>query len=75
MTLREHLHHQIDRLPDDILQTIADFMFFVMERRNITPTYTEWSNKQWQNFSLEQFFREEDEVEYFLSEAKEVYHP
>ena len=75
MTLREHLHQQIDRLPDDILQTIADFMDFVMAKRQISPTYSEWGNKQWQNFSIEQFFKEEDEVEYTLSEAKEVYHP
>jgi len=75
MALREHLHQQIDRLPDDILQTIADFMFFVMARRQIPPVYTEWGNKHWQNFSLEHFFREEDEVEYSLSESKEVVHP
>lgn len=75
MTLREHLHQQIDRLPEDILQTIADFMDFVMAKRQKSPTYTEWNNQQWENFSLEQFFREEDEVEYSLSEAKEIYHP
>lgn len=75
MTLREHLHQQIDRLPDDILQSVADFMFFVIARRDIKTSYAEWGNKHWQDFSLEQFFREEDEVEYSLSEAKEVYHP
>ncbi len=75
MTLREHLHQQIDRLPEDILQTIADFMDFVMAKRQKSHPYTECNNQQWQDFSLNQFFREEDEVEYFLYEAKEVYQP
>ncbi|MEM9276296.1 MAG: hypothetical protein AAGA80_25585 [Cyanobacteria bacterium P01_F01_bin.143] len=35
--------------------------------------YTNWQNKDWQEFSLEQFFREEDEVEYSLEDAQEIY--
>jgi len=29
----------------------------------------------WQQFALEQLFREEDDVTYTLAEAREVYHP
>ena len=75
MTIRELLHHQLDQLPDDIIQQIADFTFFVMSRRNIAPAYVEWGDNEWQKFALGQFFREDDEVEYTLKEAKEVYHP
>ncbi|MCB0163073.1 MAG: hypothetical protein KDI79_02530 [Anaerolineae bacterium] len=75
MTIREQLHDQIDNLPDDIVQQIADFTLFVMTRRNLTPAYTDWQSSEWQDFVLSQFFREEDEVEYSLEDAQEVYHP
>ena len=75
MTIREQLHDQIDNLPDDIVQQIADFTLFVMTRRNLTPAYTDWQSSEWQAFVLSQFFREEDEVEYSLEDAQEVYHP
>lgn len=73
-TFREQLQKQIDTLPDDIVQQIADFTFFVMARREITPLYDDWDSHQWQDFSLEQFFREDDEVEYTLEDAQEIYH-
>jgi hypothetical protein len=75
VTFREQLQKQIDTLPDDIVQQIADFTFFVMARREVTPLYVDWTDSQWQDFSLEQFFHEDDEVEYTLEDAQEVYHP
>lgn len=74
MTARELLHKQIDRLPDEIVQQIADFTLFVMARREKLPAYEDWSEEDWEKFSLNQFFREEDEVKYSLSDAKEIYH-
>ena len=73
--LREQLQKQIDTLPDDIVQQIADFTSFMMARREIRPLYSEWSDHQWQDFSLGQFFRGEDEVEYSLNDAKDIYKP
>ena len=75
MTIRERLHKQIDSLPDDIVQQIADFTLFVMTRRQLSSDYVDWSSSQWQDFALEQLFREEDEAEYTLEDAQEVYHP
>ena len=75
VAFREQLQKQIDTLPDDIVQQIADFTFFVMTRREINPLYADWDSSQWQDFSLEQFFREDDEVEYSLEDAQEIYHP
>ncbi|MEA3351457.1 MAG: hypothetical protein U9Q82_12605 [Chloroflexota bacterium] len=75
VTFREQLHSQIDRLPDEVVQQISDFTFFVMTRQKITPMYNDWSNSQWQAFSLEQFFRGDEEVEYSLEDAEEIYHP
>jgi hypothetical protein len=64
LTVREQLHKQIDNLPDDIVQQIADFAQFMMAKQAISSAYVDWNNDQWQDFVLEQFFREEDEIEY-----------
>lgn len=73
--LREQLHEQIDRLPDDMVEQIADFTMYVMARRRIAPVHDEWGTSEWQAFVLDQFYREDDEVTYTLEEAKEVYKP
>lgn len=75
MTVRDQLYRQIDNLPDDIVEQIADFALFVMTRRQIAPEYEEWGSNQWQNFALEQLFREDDEIEYSLDDAQEIYKP
>ena len=74
MTIREQLHQQIDSLPDDIVQQIADFALFVMAKRKLSSTYVDWDDSQWQDFVLGQFFREADEVEYTLEDAQEIFH-
>jgi len=66
MTIREQLQKQIDKLPDDIVEQIADFTLFIMTRRKIAPDYEDWADRQWQEFALGQFLREDDEVEYTL---------
>lgn len=75
MTIREQLNRQIDTLPDEIVEQIADFALFVMARRQIAPTYEDWSSNQWQAFALDQLFREDDEVVYSLADAQEIYKP
>ena len=73
---RKQLHQQIESLPDEIVQQIADFTFFVMARRDIAPLYEDWTKREWQDFSLGQFLRDaDDEVEYTLDDAQEIYHP
>lgn len=72
-TLRERLHEQIDSLPDDIVEQIADFTLFVMKRRSVVPRYEDWNDELWHELALEQLFREDDEVEYSLKDAQEVY--
>jgi len=75
LTIREQLYKQIDNLPDDVVEQIADFTLFVMARRRITPGYVDWDSNQWQDFALGQLYREDDEVEYSLEDAQEIYHP
>jgi hypothetical protein len=74
MTIREKLHKQIDSLPDDLIEQIADFAFFMMAKRQISPDFAEWQEKDWQELALTQLFREDDEVEYTLKDAQEIYH-
>lgn len=75
--LRDELHRQIDALPADVLAEVADFTAFVIERRRHAGTYREWSDAGWRSFALGQFLRdaEDDDVEYSLADAQEIYRP
>lgn len=73
-TVRDQLHKQIDLLPDELVEQIADFVFFLLAKRKASG-YEEWEETQWQAFALGQFFRDNDEVTYTLADAKEVYRP
>ena len=74
--LRDKLHEQIDRLPDEVIEEIADFVLFLAAKQKISLNYQDWDDRQWQDFALAQFFRatEEEEVEYSLKDAREIYH-
>jgi hypothetical protein len=37
--------------------------------------YSNWEDKDWQKFSLQNFFCEENEIEYCLEDAQEIYKP
>lgn len=71
--IRQQLHKRIDSLPDDLIEEISDFTLFIMAKKKMSPSYEEWSEHQWQDFALAQFFQEEDDVEYSLADAREVY--
>ncbi len=71
MQIRKQLHQHIDKLPDDVIEQVADFTLFVMAKKQ--TLYEEWTARQWQDFALTQFFREEDDVEYSLADAQEIY--
>lgn len=72
---REQLHKQIDILPDELVEQVADFALFLLARQKVGLSYEEWDEQQWQQFSLDQFFREDEDVVYTLRDAKEIYHP
>ena len=71
MQIRKQLHQRIDNLADDALEQVADFTLFVMAKKQ--TLYEEWTVHQWQDFALTQFFGEEDDVEYSLADAQEIY--
>jgi hypothetical protein len=75
INIREQLSKQIEKLPDEVVEEIADFTMFIMARRQIKPEYEDWNEKLWQDFALQQFFREDEEVDYTLNDAQEVYRP
>ena len=68
VTIREQLHKQIDVLPDDVVEQIADFTVFLIAKKGV-----EIERSQWQDFALVQFFREDDEVVYSLDDAQDVF--
>lgn len=71
--VRQQLHQQIDNLPDDLVQIIADFAAFIITRRGKQVSYDDWEDQQWQDLALGQFIRENDDVEYTLDDAQEVF--
>ncbi len=74
VSTRERLSRQLNELPDDIVDEIADFTAFVLARRQISAKYLEWNEGEWNTFSLGQFLREmNDDVEYTIEDAAEVY--
>ncbi|MCC3406208.1 MAG: hypothetical protein JGK24_04375 [Microcoleus sp. PH2017_29_MFU_D_A] len=40
---------------------------------DIISEYTEWQSTEWQDYSLTQLFYEDDEIEYSLEDAQEIY--
>ena len=75
VTSREKLHQQIDQLPDRIVEPIVNFTSSMITQQNNIPEYSNWEDKDWQEFSLQIFFRKEDEIEYSLEDAQEIYTP
>ena len=79
-SIRDRLHKQIDGLPDELVEQVADFALFLLAKQKVAPLYENWSDQEWQDFALQQFFQEEEgaeqgEVEYTLRDAREVYYP
>lgn len=59
---------------DELIREIADFVAFVLARRRMLAPYADWTQDEWHQFALSQFLREtEDDVEYSLDDAQEVY--
>ncbi|RIK32385.1 MAG: hypothetical protein DCC56_00825 [Anaerolineae bacterium] len=75
--IRDRLHEQINRLPDELVEEVADFILFLAAKRKISNRYHDWDDRQWHEFAAQQFFRaeDEDEIEYSLKDAREVYRP
>lgn len=73
VTTRQQLHQQIDKLPDHLVEQIARFTQLITTGQNNILEYTNWQDQEWQEFSLQQFFSEEDEIEYSLEDAQEIY--
>ena len=68
---REQLHQQIDSLPDHLIDQVAKFVQVLTAKQEILE-YSDWESGKWQEFSLAQFFSEDDEIEYFLKDSQEV---
>ena len=74
LSLRELLQYQVATAPDDLLLEIADFIAFVVTRRQ-GVAYVDWTAPEWRDFTLSQFVRgTEGDVEYSLEDAQEIFH-
>jgi len=71
--LRKQMQQQIEKLPENVLREVADFMAFILARRRYEDEITDWVEETWQQMAVEQFFRESDDVEYTIDDAIEVY--
>jgi hypothetical protein len=72
VSTRAQLHQQIDSLPDHMIEQIAKSAQILTIKQK-SSEYSDWEFGQWQEFLLAQFFGEDDEIEYFLEDAQEIY--
>jgi len=72
---REKLHQQIDNLPDDVVEKIAQFTSLITSNSSDKNSYeySDWQKKEWQELCLNQFFSDDDDIEYSLEDAQEIY--
>ncbi len=74
INLREKLHQKIDQISEEQLemvdkqQTIKDSI-----DKLVDILYDNSSDEDWQNLAIQSLWEEEEEVEYTLADAKEVY--
>ena len=72
--LRALLHKQVDEAPEPILNQMSRFLSELLHKTPNEGGASAWSNTNWQEFALQQFFRDlEDEPIYTLEDAQEVY--
>jgi hypothetical protein len=59
-----------------LVKQIASLILSIATKQKIgVSEYTDWQSTQWQDFVLTQFFGEDDEIEYSLEDAEEIYQP
>lgn len=71
MTRKEKLIKTIERLPEDLIEEVDDFVAFVQKRR----TSKSGKERSWGNFSLNSgsfdFWNDPEEVEYSSEDLKD----
>ena len=72
---RQQLHQHIDCLSDDAVNQLAKITLLIISQNQASPQDDDLWRTRWQHLALEQFFREDDDVEYSLADAHKVYHP
>ncbi len=69
MTVKERLLKEIERLPEDILEAVFDFVTFIGRGR-----VAETESKSWSDFALStgafDFWNDPEEAEYSLTDLK-----
>ena len=69
MSVKEQLFREIERLPENILEEVFDFVTFIRRRR-----LSEAEGRVWTDFALStgsfDFWNDPEEVEYSLADLK-----
>jgi hypothetical protein len=73
-SIRAQLHRQIDSLSDARLAEVAPLLSAILTR-DTEDLPAEWTEQDWTDFSLAQFFDKDAGVEYDLSDAEDPERP
>jgi len=68
--LKTELHQKIDHFTEKQLELLAKIACFI--EQNDLKEYEDWTDQEWQKLALQSLW-DDDEVEYTLADAKEVY--
>lgn len=74
VSLCERLHQQSEKLPNKLPTEVTEPTTAVAAQWQQSVSYIDWQEAEWQEFALAQFMRDDDEVEYFFSDAQGVFH-
>lgn len=71
--LRTELRQKIDHLSDEQLELFTKIVQFVEQKDlNNLREYEDWTDQEWHKLALQALW-DDDEVEYTLADAKEIY--
>ncbi|MBE9242915.1 hypothetical protein [Synechocystis salina] len=71
--LRTELRQKIDHLSDEQLELFTKIAHFVEQKDlNDLKEYEDWTDQEWRKLALQALW-DDDDVEYTLADAKEIY--
>ncbi|MFM1841273.1 MAG: hypothetical protein RLZZ490_4 [Cyanobacteriota bacterium] len=72
INLRKKIHQKIDQIPEDQLEMVDKRIKDSIDKW-VGVLYENSSDEDWQNLAIQSLWEKEEEVEYTLADAKEVY--
>jgi len=73
LDLRKELRQKIDHLSDEQIELFTKIVQFVEQKDlNNLREYEDWTDQEWHKLALQALW-DDDDVEYTLADAKEIY--